>query len=688
MKEIDVLSKTEAKRELIALGMDIRAADRAYYQDDAPLIDDAAYDALRQRLNAIESAFPELIRPDSPSQTIGASPKEGFGKVTHRVPMLSLGNAFDAEDINEFCTRVSRFLNMDAPPVMMCEPKIDGVSFSAHYENGHLVQAATRGDGTIGEDITNNIRTIKDFPLTLKTKNPPAFVEVRGEVYMSHADLEQLNLQQHATKKTVFANPRNAAAGSLRQLDASVTKSRPLQYFTYAIGAQEGLACQSQSEFLKWCKDAGFCVNPQSMLADDANAIITQHTALQELRPTLPYDIDGMVIKVNDWGLQQRLGAVQRSPRWAIAYKFPAEKAQTVIEHIDIQVGRTGALTPVAHLRPVTIGGVIVSRATLHNKDEIERKDIRIHDTVWVQRAGDVIPQVVEVVTSKRENQQSFIFPDICPVCHSPALREEDEAVTRCTGGLVCAAQAAEQLKHFVSRAALDIDGLGAKQIEAFYSEGLLKTPSDIFTLQQRNAYLKQPLHTREGWGILSERNLFEAIKKARHTTLPRFIYALGIRHVGEGNAQLLAQHVGNVDTLCDLVTRILKHDDTVTAELTSIDGIGEKVVTALHHSFNNEKQVTAFNLLISHLDIAPYSAPRALSNYAGNTVVFTGTLQQMTRSEAKARAQALGMKVSSSLSKKTNFLIAGEAAGSKLDKAAQLGVAVLSEDEFLNILN
>ncbi len=688
MKEVSELTIPEAKRELIALGMDIRAADNAYYQDDAPLIDDAAYDALRQRLEAIEAAFPELVRVDSPSQKVGAAPKEGFGKVTHGVPMLSLGNAFNAEDVQEFCARICRFLGTDDTPEMMCEPKIDGVSFSARYEHGTFVQAATRGDGAVGEDITSNIRVITHFPDRLNIDNPPAFIELRGEVYMTQAHLERLNQQQTDAGKATFANPRNAAAGSLRQLDANITKSRPLQYFIYAVGAQEGLDITSQSEFLNWCRDAGLCVNEQSDLATDANAIIAKHAKLQELRPSLPYDIDGMVIKVNDWALQQRLGAVQRSPRWAIAYKFPAEKAQTVIEDIQIQVGRTGALTPVAHLRPITVGGVVVSRATLHNKDEIERKDIRIGDTVWIQRAGDVIPQVVEVVMDKRDAQQPFTFPESCPVCHSPALREEDEAVTRCTGGLVCPAQAVEQLKHFVSRAALDIDGLGAKQIEAFYAEGLLKTPADIFTLPERNIGLQTPLHAREGWGKTSERNLFEAIEKAKHTTLPRFIYALGIRHVGEGNAQLLAQHLGSAEAFKTLAQRINAKDDLVTSELTAIDGIGEKVATALHQTFSNEKQRLAFEDILNHLHVKDHATPEHTSDYAGKTVVFTGTLQQMTRSEAKARAQALGLKVSSSLSSKTDFLVAGESAGSKLDKARQLGVAVMNEAEFLEILS
>jgi DNA ligase (NAD+) len=681
------LTEAEAKQELALLTLDITLADNAYYKNDAPIIDDARYDHLRTRLQEIEAAFPHLVTKNSPSRRIGAAPQDGFSKVTHGAPMLSLSNAFNAKDIEDFCARISNFLKLSDTPEVMCEPKIDGVSFSARYEHGLLVQAATRGDGAVGEDITANIRVLAAFPHCLSLPNPPAMVEVRGEVYMSHADLVQLNRQQEAEGKAPFANPRNAAAGSLRQLDADVTKSRPLRYFVYAIGAHDGLGITTQADFLRWCSQAGFNINPLSNVATNIDAIIAQHETLQAQRPHLPYDIDGMVIKVNDWALQVRLGAVSRSPRWAIAYKFPAQQAQTAIEDIQIQVGRTGALTPVAYLRPVTVGGVVVSRATLHNQDEIERKDIRIGDTVWVQRAGDVIPQIVEVILAHRSTQQPFQFPTHCPICNSPALRSDDEAVARCTGGVICPAQATEQLKHFVSRAALDIEGLGAKQIEEFYQEGLLRTPADIFTLEARNATLAQPLATRKHWGITSERKLFDAINKARTTTLPRFIYALGIRHIGEGNAQLLASHLGTRDALITIVQRITQHDEQVKAELLAIDGIGEKAIQSLWYSVMSDAGRATLMDILSHVTIADYAPPTATSSVAGKVIVFTGTLQHMTRDEAKARAQGLGMKVSSSLSAKTDMLIAGEAAGSKLAKAAQLGVKVISEAEFMALL-
>lgn len=688
-KPITSLTPTQAKRELAMLAMEIRVADNAYHGDDAPVMDDAAYDALRARNDAIEARFPELVRPDSPSKRVGAPVKEGSAKVTHGKPMLSLSNAFDAADIHDFVARVQRYLGMrsDESLPVLCEPKIDGVSFSARFERGRYVQAATRGDGTVGEDITRNILTLDGFPHTLTCDNPPASIELRGEVYMSHQDFTALNQAQEAAGKPVFANPRNAAAGSLRQLDSAITKLRPLSYFVYAVGQADGFVMNTQHDFLQWCEQAGLRTNPESMLAHTADEVIAQHAALQTKRPDLPYDIDGMVIKVNDWTLQERLGAVQRSPRWATAYKFPAEKAQTIIEDIVVQVGRTGALTPVAYLKPVTVGGVVVSRATLHNKDEIERKDIRVGDTVWIQRAGDVIPQVVEVVQDKRDAQTDFIFPDVCPACGSPAMREEDEAVIRCTGGMICPAQVSEQLKHAVSRGAFDIDGLGEKQIDAFYKEGLLRTLADVFTLQARNDTLNVPLHQREGWGVTSEHNLFEAIAKARMIALPRFIYALGIRHIGEGNANLLAQYCVSVERFMQLMDALVANHDGIYAELLAIDGVGEKVVSALRLFFASDKNCEAVQSLLHHIDVTPYEQSQAQSALAGKIVVFTGTLTTMTRAEAKAGAQAAGVKVSSSISAKTDYLVAGEAAGSKLEKAKGLGVQIVSEAEWKEIL-
>ncbi len=671
----------------------IREADLAYYQEDAPIMDDAAYDALRRDYDALLAAHPNLAPAHDPSQHVGAPVKEGFGKVRHGIPMLSLSNAFNEEDIREFFTRVRRYLGLkpDAPLTMLCEPKIDGLSFSARFEHGRFVQAATRGDGMEGEDITANLATLDNFPNVLNCSTPPASMEIRGEVFMRHNNFQRLNETQEAAGKPPFANPRNAAAGSLRQLDASVTAARPLRYYVYGWGAIEPTSVRNtlfptQHSFLDWCTKAGFQTNDHSHLADTPEQACTHHAALEALRPTLGYDIDGMVIKINDVSLQQRLGNVQRSPRWATAYKFPAEKAQTRIEDIQVQVGRTGALTPVAHLRPVTVGGVVVSRATLHNRDEIERKDIRIGDTVWIQRAGDVIPQVIEVLTDKRDGSQTpYAFPDTCPICDSPALREDDEAITRCTGALICAAQQVEHLKHVVSKAAFNIDGLGAKQIEAFFGEGLIREPADIFTLPERNASLEHPIHTREGWGELSERNLFAAIENAHRIPLPRFIYALGIRHVGEGNALLLARHAGTIEQFMQVLDHLVENDETIYSELLAIDGIGETLVTALRQFFTGEAQREAVKRLLSHVTVEPVvMADTATSPVAGKTVVFTGTLTRMTRAEAKAQAQALGAKVAGSVSAKTDLVIAGDAAGSKLEKATALGVEVVTEEEWL----
>jgi DNA ligase (NAD+) len=697
----------------------IHEADNAYFRDDAPLMSDAEYDALRRELLVLEAAHPHLVTSDSPSQRVGVAPREGFLKVRHGKPMLSLANAYDADDIVEFFARVRRFLGLaeDVSIDMICEPKIDGLSFSARYENGKLTRVATRGDGVEGEDITANMVTISGFPATLHG-DIPALLEVRGEVYMRHADFTALNARQAEAGKPMFANPRNAAAGSLRQLDATVTASRPLSYFVYGWGAIEHRSLYDGEQQIQgvavgdaWGDNAtqanriialgelGFRVAPKGwvQIADSSKEKIKKYYDYQELivcsipedvidfcqkvaalRYDLPFDIDGVVLKVNSLKLQERLGAVARSPRSAIAYKFPAEQARTVLEAIEIQVGRTGALTPVAHLRPVNVGGVMVSRATLHNRDEIERKDIRLGDTVIIQRAGDVIPQVVEVVLDARPaDALPYRFPQTCPACGSEALREEDEAVTRCTGGLICPAQQVEHLRHCVGRSAFDIDGLGAKQVEAFFSEGVIHQPADIFTVLPTLS-----LQEREGWGELSERNLRAAIEKARSITLPRFILSLGIRHVGEGNALLIARHCRDVAGFMALA------DAEAREHLLNVDGIGEALVQAIAHFFTNTKQVAAVHALLAEITVEPMpDAPTTTHALAGKTVVFTGTLIRLSRAEAKAQALALGAHVAGSVSARTDYVVAGADAGSKLAKAEALGVAVLSEEEWLGMV-
>ena len=669
----------EPRRKLEALKARIEAADAAYYREDAPLMDDAAYDVLRREYEALEAAHPELREARSPTQQVGAAPKEGFRKIRHGRPMLSLANAFDAGDIEEFFARLRRYLGLsvDTAIPMLCEPKIDGLSFSARYEKGTLIHAATRGDGEEGEDITANLLTIADFPRRLP-EPAPTLLEVRGEVYMRKGDFLALNVRQQEAGKPLFANPRNAAAGSLRQLDPAITASRPLRYFVYAVGEAEGLACSSQSAFLAWVAEAGFRANEQAATASTAAEVMQRYHALEALRPTLAYDIDGMVVKVDSWAWQQRLGNVARSPRWAVAYKFPAEQARTRIEAIDIQVGRTGALTPVAHLQPVNVGGVMVARATLHNRDEIERKDVRTGDTVIVQRAGDVIPQVVEVVKEARlPDSLPYVFPNMCPACGSEAVREGDEVVTRCTGGLICPAQAVEHLRHFVSRNAFDIDGLGTKQVEAFHAEGLIGTPADIFT-----RLAAEPLREREGWGVLSETNLRNAIEKARRVTLSRFVFALGIRHVGEGNALLLARHCG------DLAGFLVLSQLEAREALLAVDGIGEAMVEALQHFFENSAQMQAVEALLQEITVQPLGEAKTQHGVlSGKTVVFTGTLMRLSRAEAKAQALSAGAHVAGSVSARTDYVVAGAEAGSKLSKAEALGVKILTEEEWLALI-
>ncbi len=693
-KAIDKLTASEAAAELARLATQIAAHDAAYHLDDAPEISDAAYDALSQRNDAIEQQFPELVRDDSPSKKVGAPLSEKFAKVPHFVRMLSLGNAFNDGDVADFVARISRFLKLDEPVLFTAEPKIDGLSASLRYEKGKFVLGLTRGDGAVGENITENLMTISDIPHTIK--NAPDVIEIRGEVYMAKAAFDALNQTQEAKGEQAFANPRNAAAGSLRQLDSKITAARPLAFFAYAWGEVSHMPADTQTGMMALFKKWGFQVNPLPEQCDTVEALILHYERIEQRRASLDYDIDGVVYKVDRLDYQERLGFVSRAPRWAIAHKFPAEQATTILNDIEIQVGRTGALTPVAKLDPVNVGGVVVSNATLHNQDEIERKDIRIGDTVVIQRAGDVIPQVVRVLIDKRlKTSKPFVFPKVCPVCGSAAVRAEDEkggsdVVCRCTGGLSCPAQAVERLKHFVSRRAMDIDGLGAKQIEAFYEDGLVKSPADIFTLQKRDKTGLKKLKDREGFGSLSVSNLFAAIDTARSQKLPRFLFGLGIRHVGETTAGLIARHVGTGEGFFEFGQTLAAEEEAATgaaADLLAIDGIGETVVTALREFFSETHNVEALRALLDQVDPAPVAEVKSDSPVAGKIVVFTGTLTQMTRDEAKVRAAALGAKVSGSVSAKTDILIAGEKAGSKLKKATELGVTTMTEAEWLELI-
>jgi DNA ligase (NAD+) len=682
------LSEDDARAELKRLSAAIAAHDRAYYQDDSPTISDADYDDLRQRLLAIEAQFPQLVRADSPSQKVGAPVAKGFQKITHAVPMLSLSNAFSDEDIADFVTRTRNFLSLDDADLLECvaEPKIDGLSFSARYEKGVLRHVATRGDGTEGEDITANMCTLRHFPQQLS--GAPELLEVRGEVYMDKQDFTALNHAREKAGEPAFANPRNAAAGSLRQLDPAVTRTRPLRYFAYGWGALSAPLAATQKESIDALAALGFCVNPLTNICSTAEALSAHYAHIASLRPELRYDIDGMVIKVNLLSMQQRLGQVARAPRWAIAWKFPAEQAETTLRAIEIQVGRTGALTPVARLEPVNVGGVMVSNATLHNEDEIIRKDIRVGDYVVIQRAGDVIPQVVRSLPEKRNTPlPAFVFPDHCPVCGAVAMREEGEAVTRCTGGMRCDAQAVERLKHFVSRNALDIDGLGARQCEDFYAEGLLKNPADIFTLQARDSQGLTRLEHREGYGAVSVRNLFAAIDAARHVPLAKFIYALGIRHIGEEGAKLLARHYGTLEAWRSAMERLAAGEEAAREDVLSMDGIGPKVAQALTEFFSEAYNTNVVEALSHHMQVADAPGVQAGAHpLSGKTLVFTGTLTQMGRREAKALAESLGAKVAGSVSQKTDYLVAGEASGSKEKKARELGVSVLNEEEWLDM--
>ncbi len=698
--DVDALSAEQASEELARLATVLAEANTDYHTEDAPTLSDAEYDRLKRRNAAIEARFAELKRPDSPSDQVGAPVASGFGKITHDVRMLSLGNAFSDEDVAEFDVSIRKYLGLasDAALTYTAEPKIDGLSLSLRYEKGVLVQAATRGDGAVGEDVTQNARTVSDIPHTLT--GAPDLLEVRGEVYMSHADFEALNARQTERGGKVFANPRNAAAGSLRQLDAEITRARPLRFFAYAWGSLSEPLSDTQSGAIDALAKLGFSTNPLTEKCDGPDAMVAHYARIAELRPDLGYDIDGVVYKVDDLALQSRLGFRSTTPRWAIAHKFPAELAWTRLEGIDIQVGRTGALSPVARLAPVTVGGVVVSNATLHNEDYIKGvdskgeeirggKDIRVGDLVQVYRAGDVIPKVADVDIAKRpENATAFIFPHQCPECGSDAVREEGDAVRRCSGGMICPAQAVEKLKHFVSRAAFDIDGMGAKQVEQFYADGWIAEPADIFTLQARYGSGIQQLKNREGWGEKSANALFAAIEAKRTIPLARLIFGLGIRHVGEASANMIALHYGTWAALSEAMDAARAQEGAAWDDLISIDGMGAIMAGSLVGAFAQEAERASITRLVEGLEITEaVRADTSGSPVAGKTVVFTGTLEKMTRAEAKARAERLGAKVSGSVSAKTDLLVAGPGAGSKAKKAAELGIETLDEDGWIKLI-
>jgi len=696
-RPVEELTDAEAREELERLAQEIAEHDRRYHRDDAPTISDADYDALRRRNSAIEARFPALIREDSPSSRVGSDVSEKFGKIRHALPMLSLDNAFSDEDVADFAKRVRRFLKLaeDAPLAITAEPKIDGLSLSLRYEEGKLVSAATRGDGTAGEDVTRNAMTIGDIPKRLKGKAPSVF-EVRGEVYMSHEAFADLNARQAETGGQIYANPRNAAAGSLRQLDAGITRSRKLEFFAYAWGETSEVPGATQMEVVEAIAGFGFTVNPLMKRFDSIEGLIEHYHAIEEQRATLPYDIDGVVYKVDDLALQRRLGFVSRSPRWAIAHKFPAEKATTILNDIEIQVGRTGALTPVAKLEPVTVGGVVVTNATLHNADEIARLDVRIGDTVQIQRAGDVIPQVLGIVADKRpKGAEPFEFPSVCPCeLKTEVVREEtasgaQSVVRRCTGEFACPFQRREHLKLFVSRKAFDIDGLGDKQIDFFYDDPdfPIRTPAEIFTLKRRNDAGMKKLKDKEGFGEVSAKNLFEAIEARRTIGLDRLIFSFGIRHVGEATARVMARAYGSFEAFHEAGLKIAAGDEEAAAEMDALEDIGGAVITAIARFFSEEHNLKLVDALVSELEVEEVEKPAETSPVAGKTIVFTGALEHMSRDEAKVMAESLGAKAAGSVSKKTDLVVAGPGAGSKLKKASELGVEVIDEAAWFTLI-
>ncbi|KEO52057.1 NAD-dependent DNA ligase LigA [Thalassospira permensis NBRC 106175] len=680
-------TRTEAGQQHAEISDRIRGFNEAYYINDEPLVPDAEYDALFNRLIELEARYPTL-KKNSPTQEVGAAPADGFAKIKHARPMLSLANAFSREDIVDFLARIRRFLNLTAhsPVEIVGEPKIDGLSLSLRYENRELVSAATRGDGTEGEDVTANVAHITDIPKILPEDAPADVVEIRGEVYMARSAFQKLNETQSETGGKTFANPRNAAAGSLRQLDPTISAKRPLRFFAYSFGELSESLAQTHWDFISKIKGWGFVTNPHTTLLHNTDEIMAFYEELGNQRAELDYDIDGIVYKVNDFELQLRLGFVSRSPRWAIAHKFPAEQARTRVKAIDIQVGRTGALTPVARLEPVTVGGVVVSNATLHNRDEIERLGVRVNDLVVIQRAGDVIPQVVEVITDERpDDAVPYDFPETCPKCGSHAMREEGEAVTRCSGGLICPAQAVERLKHFVSRNAFDIEGMGGKHIEAFFDLGWVKSPADIFRIEEKHG---DALRKLEGWGDKSAEKLFASINERRTVPLDRFIYALGIRQIGQATAKLLARHYGSITEWRAAMNDAGTPDSDALRDLINIDQIGPSVAHDLIEFMAEEHNRDVLDDLQAVLTIEDVEAPQVTdSPVSGKTVVFTGKLELFSRNEAKVKAESLGAKVAGSVSAKTDFLVAGPGAGSKLKKAEELGVNVLDEQEWLDLI-
>jgi DNA ligase (NAD+) len=703
--DVTTLTKAKAKVELKRLALELEGHDKRYYQDDAPEVTDAEYDALRRRFNAIEARFPEFVTSESPSQKIGAQPSGRFAKVRHAVPMLSLDNAFAEQDVFDFAARIRRFLKLgdDDSIGFSAEPKIDGLSMSLRYEGGELVTAATRGDGAVGEDVTANIRTLEDVPKKLGGRNVPDICEVRGEVYMTKQAFLALNERQKAAGDTIFANPRNSAAGSLRQKDPGITASRPLGFFAYAWGEMTAMPADTQSGMIKWFERCGFKTNPLTRLCHSVEELLSFHREIETRRSHLDYDIDGVVYKIDRIDWQERLGFVSRTPRWAIAHKFPAERAMTVLKDIEIQVGRTGSFTPVGKLEPIGVGGVIVQNVTLHNEDYIkgiggdgeplrEGREIMIGDTVIIQRAGDVIPQVVDVIIDKRPNNaRSFDFPKKCPCpLHTDVVREEtaageEGARARCTGEFACPYQKIEHLKLFASRRAFDIDGLGEKQIEFFFDQGWVMEPADIFTLPQRNAKIK--LETFEGYGETSVRNLFAAIEGRRNIALERFIYALGMRQVGETTALALARGYGSWQAFHDACLKVAKGDEEAVAEMDALDQIGDTVIASIAAYFNESHNRGIVERLTRQVTILDAEKPKSNSKVAGKIVVFTGSLEKMTRDEAKATAERLGAKASGSVSKKTDYVVAGPGAGSKLAEAQKHGVTVLTEDEWLKLI-
>lgn len=696
----DQLTLAEAIDELARLAGILNAANHDYHTDDAPKLSDADYDALKRRNLAIEVCYPSAKRKDSPTDNVGAPVSDGFDKVRHAVPMLSLGNAFSSEDVHDFDQRIKKFLGLSETEQISytAEPKIDGLSLSLRYKNGVLVQAATRGDGEVGENVLQNAKTISDIPQQIV--GAPDIFEVRGEVYMSAADFGALNDRQLAQNAKPFANPRNAAAGSLRQLDSNITKARPLRFFAYAWGEISKPFAETQSDAIKALSKFGFVTNPFTQTCASPDALIAHYQNIESMRATLGYDIDGVVYKVDDLDLQRRLGFRSTTPRWAIAHKFPAELAWTTLNDIEIQVGRTGALSPVARLAPVTVGGVVVSNATLHNEDYIggrggdgaairEGRDIRIGDWVQIYRAGDVIPKIKDVDIAKRNPDTApYAFPKICPECGSPAVREDGDAVRRCTGGLICPAQATERLKHFVSRGAFDIEGLGAKQIEQFYADGWITSPVDIFTLKARYGTGLQQLKNKDGWGEKSAEKLFVAIDEKRSIPFRRVLFALGIRHIGDSSAGLIANHYGTWTAMETELTSAEIGSGQIWEDLLGIEGIGAVLATSLITAFQNNSERAMIDALIGELDVQDVVKVAASdSPIAGKTVVFTGTLEKMSRAEAKVRAETLGAKVAGSVSAKTDILVAGPGAGSKAAKAESLGVLTIDEDSWLAMI-